>query len=130
MKCDHSDQINYGVAWQNSEIGACCSEQINSPAHWLKNGAIFKAFQAILTKQQSKPWNEEGEQLRFFAPTVKNAAQQNSKMIACDNTTLDMYQGDFILTLQIQLDHRGPNFTTLRHGIRFFVEIFQKVDMA
>eukprot|EP00956_Cyclotella_meneghiniana_P007574 scaffold10205_cov52-Cyclotella_meneghiniana.AAC.11 len=74
---------------------ACCCGQNDSPAGWLKNGSIIKAFQAILT-------NEE-RQFRFFVPMVENTAQLDLKMIASDRTMLDMYQGDFTLTLQIQL---------------------------
>eukprot|EP00956_Cyclotella_meneghiniana_P018241 scaffold30245_cov26-Cyclotella_meneghiniana.AAC.1 len=57
------------IARQNLEMGACCSEQIDGPARCLENGAIFKAFQAILTKQRNEPWNEEGKQLEFPAHT-------------------------------------------------------------
>eukprot|EP00956_Cyclotella_meneghiniana_P003409 scaffold4129_cov82-Cyclotella_meneghiniana.AAC.5 len=114
----------------DSKIGACCGEQIDSPACWLKNGAIFKAFQAILTKQRSEPWNKEGRQLKSFVPMVENLAAMDSKMIACNNPALDMHQGDFIVTLQIQLVPGVPNFTTLRRGIRAFLKIFQKVDEA
>eukprot|EP00956_Cyclotella_meneghiniana_P018967 scaffold32061_cov39-Cyclotella_meneghiniana.AAC.2 len=71
------------TARQDSEMGACCSEQINSPARWLENAAIFKAFQAILTKQRNEPWNEEGKQLKSFVPMVENTARQDSEMGAC-----------------------------------------------
>eukprot|EP00956_Cyclotella_meneghiniana_P041546 scaffold230173_cov30-Cyclotella_meneghiniana.AAC.1 len=64
-------------------MGACCSEQIDSLARWLENGAIFKAFQVILTKQRNKPWNEEGKQLKSFVPMVENIARQNLEMGAC-----------------------------------------------
>eukprot|EP00956_Cyclotella_meneghiniana_P018966 scaffold32061_cov39-Cyclotella_meneghiniana.AAC.1 len=47
MKCNQSDQTSHipdDTVRQDSEMGACCSEQIDSPACWLENAAIFQGI--------------------------------------------------------------------------------------
>ena len=97
-------------------MGARCSGGNDSPARWLENGAIFKPIQAILTDERQEPWSEEGRQVRSPAT------------MTYDDNILDMHQGDFIVSLHIQLMPGVPHFSTLQRGIRSFVEFFQKAD--
>ena len=59
MKCNLSNQTNNsanGVAQRDLETQACRSGHKDSPACWLANGAMFKAFQA-----QTVEWRWRGE---------------------------------------------------------------------
>ena len=64
MKYGPSNHINHHCdrrAQRDAEMGARCSDGNDSPSRWLKNGAIFKPIQAILTYERQNCGMKRGE---------------------------------------------------------------------